>query len=93
MTNYWLLDFQPPSSYLGDDEMLLILDRGHSVPTVTELIFVRALFRKVQNAFVAKLVEHCALTGGIGSISFPSRHMFIEIVYYGAYLIIRVQWG
>ncbi len=59
--------------------MLRILGRGHSVPTVTELIFVRAqrftnfvtkafctlrnnnwiqlLFRKVQNAFVAKLVK------------------------------------
>ncbi len=29
-------------TYLGDDQMLRILDRGHSVPTVTELIFVRA---------------------------------------------------
>jgi hypothetical protein len=27
---------------LGDEQMLRILGRGHSVPTVTELIFVRA---------------------------------------------------
>ena len=75
--------FQPPAAYLGDEQMLRILGRGHSVPTVTELIFMRAqcftnfatkafctlrnnnwiqlLFRKVQNAFVAKLVKHCAL--------------------------------
>ncbi len=41
-TDYWLLDFQPPTAYLGDEQMLRILGRGHSVPTVTELIFVRA---------------------------------------------------
>jgi hypothetical protein len=34
--------FQPPATYLGDEQMLRILGRGHSVPTVTELIFVRA---------------------------------------------------
>jgi hypothetical protein len=34
--------FQPPAAYLGDEQMLRILGRGHSVPTVTELIFVRA---------------------------------------------------
>ena len=37
---YWI--FQPPAAYLGDEQMLRILGRGHSVPTVTELIFVRA---------------------------------------------------
>ncbi len=37
---YWI--FQSPAAYLGDEQMLRILDRGHSVPTVTELIFVRA---------------------------------------------------
>ena len=41
-TDYWKLDFQPPATYLGDEQMLRILDRGHSVPTVTEFIFVRA---------------------------------------------------
>jgi hypothetical protein len=34
--------FQPPAAYLGDEQMLRILGRGHSVATVTELIFVRA---------------------------------------------------
>ncbi len=34
--------FQPPATYLGDEQMLRILGRGRSVPTVTELIFVRA---------------------------------------------------
>ena len=34
--------FQPPAAYLGDEQMLRILGRGRSVPTVTELIFVRA---------------------------------------------------
>jgi hypothetical protein len=37
---YWI--FQPPAAYLGDEQMLRILGRSHSVPTVTELIFVRA---------------------------------------------------
>jgi hypothetical protein len=37
---YWI--FQPPAAYLGDEQMFRILGRGHSVPTVTELIFVRA---------------------------------------------------
>ncbi len=37
---YWI--FQSPAAYSGDEQMLRILDRGHSVPTVTELIFVRA---------------------------------------------------
>jgi hypothetical protein len=41
-TDYWILDFQPPAAYLGDEQMLRILGRGRSVPTVTELIFVRA---------------------------------------------------
>ncbi len=41
-TGFWLLDFQPPAGYLGDKQMLRILGRGHLVPTVTELIFVRA---------------------------------------------------
>ena len=36
---YWI--FQSPAAYLGDEQMLSILGRGHSVPTVTELIFVR----------------------------------------------------
>ncbi len=57
-TDYWILDIQPPTAYLGDEQMLRTLDRGCSVPTVTELIFVRAqiqlLFRKVQNALIAK---------------------------------------
>jgi hypothetical protein len=35
---YWI--FQPPAVYLGDEQMLRILGRGHSVPTVTVLIFV-----------------------------------------------------
>ncbi len=35
---YWI--FQPPDAYLRDEQMLRILDRGHSVPTVTGLIFV-----------------------------------------------------
>jgi hypothetical protein len=34
--------FQPPAAYLGDEQMLRILGRGRSVPTVTQLIFVRA---------------------------------------------------
>jgi hypothetical protein len=37
---HWI--FQPPDAYLGDEQMLRILGRGRSVPTVTELIFVRA---------------------------------------------------
>jgi hypothetical protein len=37
---YWI--FQPPTTYLGDEQMLRILVRGHSAPTVTEMIFVRA---------------------------------------------------
>ena len=41
-TDCWILDFQPPAAYLGDEQMLRILGRGRSVPTVTELIFVRA---------------------------------------------------
>ncbi len=63
-TDYWVLDFQPPAAYLGDEQMLRILGRGHSVPTVTELIFtvraqcltillfnwIQLLFHKVQNA-------------------------------------------
>ncbi len=36
---YWI--FQSPTTYSGDEQMLSILGRGHSVPTVTELIFVR----------------------------------------------------
>ena len=36
---YWI--FQPPDTYLGGEQMLHILDRRRSVPTVTELIFVR----------------------------------------------------
>jgi hypothetical protein len=39
-TGYWI--FQPQTVHSGDEQMLSILDRGHSVPTVTELIFVRA---------------------------------------------------
>jgi hypothetical protein len=39
---HWI--FQPPTAYLGDEQMLQILGRGHSVPTVTELIFVRAQY-------------------------------------------------
>jgi hypothetical protein len=38
-TDNWILDFQPPVAYAGDEQMLLILGRGRSVPTVTELIF------------------------------------------------------
>ena len=36
--------FQPPAAYLGDEQMLCILGRGHLAPTVTvtKLIFVRA---------------------------------------------------
>ncbi len=37
---HWI--FQPPDAYLGDEQKWLILGRGRSVPTVTELIFVRA---------------------------------------------------
>ena len=37
---YWI--FQLPTAYSGDEQMLLVLGRGHSVPMVTELIFVRA---------------------------------------------------
>ncbi len=37
---YW--SCQPPAAYLEDEQMLLILGQGHSVPTDTELIFVRA---------------------------------------------------
>jgi len=33
--DYWILDFQPPAAYLRDEQMLRILGRGHSVPTVT----------------------------------------------------------
>jgi hypothetical protein len=33
--------FFTPLSRLGDEQMLRILGRGHSVPTVTELIIVR----------------------------------------------------
>ena len=36
---YWT--FQPPAAYSGDEQMLRILGRDHSAPTVTELIFVR----------------------------------------------------
>jgi hypothetical protein len=46
--------------------MLRILGRGHSDPTVTELIFVRAqiqlLSAKRKNAFIEQLVNRCALT-------------------------------
>ena len=37
---YWI--FQPLTAYSGDEQMLLILGRGNSVLTITELIFVRA---------------------------------------------------
>ena len=37
---YWI--FQPPAAYLGDEQILRVLGWGHSVPTVAELIFVRA---------------------------------------------------
>jgi hypothetical protein len=38
-----ILDFPDTGHiYSGDEQMLRILDRSHSVPTVTELIFVRA---------------------------------------------------
>ena len=36
------LDYQPPATYLEDEQMLRILGRGQSDPTVTEVIFVRA---------------------------------------------------
>ncbi len=40
---YWFI--QPPATYLGDEKMLRIPGRGHSV---------LLLFHKVQNAFIAK---------------------------------------
>jgi hypothetical protein len=33
--------FSSHRTHLGDEQMLRILGRGHSVPTLTELIFVR----------------------------------------------------
>jgi hypothetical protein len=58
-TDYWLLDFQPPAAYLEDEQMLRILGRGRSVPTVTELIFVRA------QCLTILLLKHFALCGTI----------------------------
>ena len=44
---------------VGDKQMLRILGRGHSVPTVTELIFVRA------QCLTILLQKHFALCGTI----------------------------
>jgi hypothetical protein len=54
--------FQPPAAYLGDEQMLRILGRGRSVPTVTELIFVRA------QCLTIVLFKHFALRGTINWI-------------------------
>ena len=51
--------FQTPVTYLGDEQMLRILGRGHSVPTVTELIFVRA------QCLTILLFKHFSLRGTI----------------------------
>jgi len=47
---------------LGDEQMLRILGRGRSVPTVTELIFVRA------QCLTILLFKHFALHGTINWI-------------------------
>ena len=47
--------FQSPVAYLGDEQMLRILGRGRSVPTVTELIFVRV------QCLTILLLKHFAL--------------------------------
>ena len=60
------LDYQPPATYLGDEQMLRILGRGHSVPTVTELIFVRA------QCLTILLFKHFALCGTITGSSYCS---------------------
>jgi hypothetical protein len=65
-TDYWILDFQPPDSYFGDEQMLCILGRGRSVPTVTELIFVRA------QCITILVLKHFALCGTITGSSYCS---------------------
>jgi hypothetical protein len=65
-TDYWILDFQPPATYLGDEQMLCILGRGRSVPTVTKLIFVRA------QCLTILLLKHFALCGTITGSSYCS---------------------
>jgi hypothetical protein len=67
---YWLLDFQPPAAYLGDKQMLRILGRGHSVPTVTELIFVRA------QCLTILLFKHFALCGTI-----TGSHRYLRLCF------------
>ena len=61
---YWI--FQPPAAYSGDEQMLRILGRGHSVPTVTELIFVRA--QRFTNFTIKSIHDLRTATGS---------HMFI----------------
>jgi hypothetical protein len=56
---YWI--FQPPTAYLGDEQMLCILVRGHSAPTVTEMIFVSA---QRLNHFDIKAFYACGTTTG-----------------------------
>ena len=57
---YW--NFQPPAAQLGDEQMLRFLGRGHSVPTVTVLIFVWAQWLTIL------LLKHFALCGTINWI-------------------------
>ncbi len=65
-TDHWILDFQPPAAYVGDEQMLCILVRGRSVPTVTELIFVRA------QCLTILILKNFALFGTITGSSYCS---------------------
>jgi hypothetical protein len=56
-----ILDFQPPAAYLGDEQMLRILGRGRSVPTVTEN-GDPVIVPQSAKCFNCKMVKHCALT-------------------------------
>ena len=71
---YWI--FQPPAAYFGDEQMLLILGRGHSVPTVTELIFVRA------QCLTILLYKHFALCGTMIQLIVPqsAKCFYIKMV-------------
>jgi hypothetical protein len=66
--------FQPPAAYLEDKQMLRILGRGHSVPTVTELIFVR------EQCLTILLFKHFALCGTITGSSKMVKHYALTVV-------------
>jgi hypothetical protein len=68
--------FQPPAAYLGDEQMLRILGRGHSVPTVTDLILVRA---QCLTNFAIK--AFCTSRGTITGSSYCSARSAIQLLF------------